>query len=603
MSIFTELKLHSRRGKNAVKLLGLKGDKTISPALEVAEKARTIGQKVFLMFEDQRITYADFDRQVTRYAKAAARMGLKKGDVVALVMENRPEYLYTVYGMNRLGVTTALINTNLMGKPLTHVLNASGMKALILGAECVDSYQRIASDLEVPADRVFIERSEAPDAALPQGTQDLVSYIDAVGDEVLAGYTMNPGIGDDIFVYIYTSGTTGLPKAGRFPNVRYFAGAYGIGGAGAAVGSDDVIYVCLPLYHASAFVLGVSFALAHGGQLGLGRRFSASRFWDEVRQYEATILVYIGEICRYLVGQPRRPDERLHKVRAATGNGMRPDVWREFVDRFGIEKIHEFYASTEGNANMINLNGHVGAVGQLNMITKITYNIALVKWDPETEEPIRNAEGFCIPCDPNEPGELLGEIGDKRVNQRFDGYVDREATKKKIARDVFKKGDAFFRTGDLLKMDDDGYFYFVDRIGDTFRWKGENVSTNEVADVLTSHPQIEVANVYGVAVPDADGRAGMAAITTVNNEEPDWQGIYAYVRENLPEYAQPVFIRQTQAAELTATFKLRKVELQKEGFDPGVVSDPLVMRDPQEGAYVPLKQSLYEKICGGAQRV
>ncbi len=598
----SELRHHLRRAQCGVSLLGLKGHQKISPARKVAEQARKRGQKVFLMFEDRRVTYAEFDRQVTRYARAMAALGLKKGDVAAVVMENRPEYLYAVYGLNRIGVTSALINTNLVGKPLIHVLNSSNMKALVVGPECLDNVQAVMSELDLPADKILVERTEQKDAPMPAGAQDLLAVADAPGDP-LAGRELNPGTGDDYFVYIYTSGTTGLPKAGRFPNVRFFAGAYGIGGFGVACSSDDVIYTCLPLYHASAFVLGVSFALVHGGQLALARKFSASRFWDDVRRYEATVCVYIGEICRYIMAQPPRQDDRLHKVRAFTGNGMRPEIWRQLVDRHGVSKVHEFYAATEGNANMVNIDGHIGAVGQMNPITRLAYNVALVKWDPETEQPIRDARGFCIPTDDNEPGELLGKINPKKVSARFDGYVDPEATKKKIAADVFEKGDAYFRTGDLLKRDENGYFYFVDRIGDTFRWKGENVSTNEVADVLTGHPQIEVANVYGVTMPNAEGRAGMAAITTADNNEPDWASIFEYVRQNLPEYAQPLFLRWQQEQHLTGTFKLRKVELQKEGYDISQVSDPVYFRDTEEGAYVPVRESLYAKVMSGGVRV
>ncbi len=603
MSLLTVAKLNARRARNAVKTLSLKGDDEMSPAKVIAEHARARGQKVCLRFEDRQYTYAELDRQLTRYAQAAAALGLRKGDVAAVVMENRPEFLFMVYGLNRLGVTAALINTNLAGVPLRHVLEASGMKALFVGAECLDPVLEIAAELSLPREKLVVERSEQPDRALPEGAQDLLALADQAGPAVLQGLRLNAARGNDYLVYIYTSGTTGLPKAGRCPNIRYFAGGYGIGGIAVAAGSDDVVYVCLPLYHASAFMLGVSWGFLFGGQVVLARRFSASRFWDDVRKYEASVFVYIGEVCRYLVAQPPRPDDRMHKVRAVAGNGMRPEVWRQFVDRFGIEKVHEFYAATEGNANMMNLNGHLGAVGQLNVLSRRIYNTVLVKWDPITEEVVRGPDGFCIPCDIDEPGELLGRIDPKRVNTRFDGYTDDKATQKKILTDVFVQGDRYFRTGDLLRMDKDGYFYFVDRIGDTYRWKGENVSTNEVADVLTMHPQIEVANVYGVEVPGADGRAGMASINSAENAEPDWASVYDHVRRNLPEYAQPLFLRWQREASLTGTFKLRKVELQREGFDPDQVTDPLFYRDPEKERYVPVDKELFAKLTSGAVRL
>lgn len=598
-----ELRAQLRRAVSMVHVPGIKAEAELSPAKVLADNAKRHPRKVAIMFEDRRITYGEFDRLADRYAKAALAIGLKKGDVAAVLMENRPEYLFLTYGLSRIGVTAALINTNLTGRPLQHVLDAAGLKAVFVGAECLEHLDSIDHKLPVAWSQVLVERSEAPQAPLPHGARDLLAVADAASESVWQGVKRDAAKGDDWLCYIYTSGTTGLPKAGRCPNMRWYAGGYGIGGAAAGCGPTDVVYVCLPLYHASAFMLGCSFGFLHGGTIALARRFSASRFWDDVRKFEATVFLYIGELCRYLAAQPPKPDDRVHKLRAMTGNGMRPDVWKVFNERFGIQKVHEFYAATEGNANMVNMDGKLGAVGQLNLLTRIVYNTILVKWDPVTEQPIRNAKGFCIACDVDEPGELLGRIDPKRVNTRFDGYADPVATEKKILRNVLEKGDSYFRTGDLLRRDKDGYYYFVDRIGDTYRWKGENVSTNEVADVLTQHPQIEVANVYGVTVGNADGRAGMASINTRGNVEPDGKSIYEYVQANLPEYAQPLFLRWQREADLTGTFKLRKVELQKEGFDPSAVKDKLFFRDTQAGAYVALDQALYAKIQGQQVRI
>jgi fatty-acyl-CoA synthase len=581
----------------------LKGDSEVSPAKQLAENARRFGKKVAIIFEDQRITYAEFDRQATRYARAAVMAGLKKGDIAAVLMENRPEYLFLTYGLSRIGVTAALINTNLTGRPLKHVLEASGMKALFVGAECLSHLESIDHEIPVPWSHVFVERSEDPEAELPHDSRDVLMFADTATKTVLNGVPINKGLGDDWLCFIYTSGTTGLPKAGRVPNVRYFGGGYAIGGAACGCNSYDTVYCCLPLYHASAFILGCSFAFLHGGTLALARKFSASRFWDDVRKTESTVFLYIGELCRYLAAQPPKPDDNVHKLRAMTGNGMRPEIWKEFVTRFGVEKVHEFYAATEGNANMVNLDGTLGAVGQLNLLTRFVYNTILVKWDPLTEQPVRDAKGFCIECDVNEPGEMLGKIDPKKVNTRFDGYADPSSTEKKILRHVLERGDSYFRTGDLLRRDEKGYYYFVDRIGDTFRWKGENVSTNEVADVLTQHPQIEVANVYGVTVAKADGRAGMATINTRGGVALDGKSVFDFVQRNLPDYGQPLFLRIQPQAELTGTFKLRKVDLQKEGFDPGVVADPLFFRDLDAKSYVPLTPELYKRILAGTSKL
>jgi fatty-acyl-CoA synthase len=588
---------------SATKIPRLKGDQEDSPAKVLARQAKVRGSKVAILFEDRQYTYAEFNRQATRYAKAALALGLKKGDVAAILMENRPEFLFIAYGLNRIGVTAALINTNLNGKSLAHVLGASEMKALFVGAECLEHLETMENGGPIAVGKVLVERSEHPDAALKPGMRDLVALADETSDGVFNGNPVDKGILDDWACYIYTSGTTGLPKAGRSPNVRWFGAGYGLGGAAVGCNSSDVIYVCLPLYHASAFMLGCSFAFLHGGTLVLTRKFSASRFWDDVRKYEATVFLYIGELCRYLVAQPPRPDDRIHKLRAMSGNGMRADVWRQFIDRFGVEKVYEFYAATEGNCNMINLDGTIGAIGRKFWLTKPILNTIIVKFDQINEEPIRNAKGFCSECDPDEPGELLGKIDPKKVTSRFDGYADPAATEKKILRNVLEQGDAYFRTGDLIRQDKKGYYYFVDRIGDTFRWKGENVSTNEVADIMTQHPQIEVANVYGVTVANADGRAGMASINTKGNTEPDWKSIYDFIREQLPEYAQPLFLRWQQQAELTGTFKLRKVELQKEGFNPESVKDPLYFRDTDAQTYAPITEELYAKIMGNGVRI
>ncbi len=602
MSVAFKIRRAVQKVKGAANVPLLKGEKVCSPAKTVREWAKKADRKIAISFEDRRITYGEFDREIDRYAKAAAAAGLRKGDVAAIVMENRPEYLFLSYGLNRLGVTAALINTNLVGKPLAHVLKASEAKILFVGAECYGHLESLGDDTPFKSDQVYVERSEAPDAKLPAGARDVLATADAAGD-ALRGLPLDEGIGNDWLCYIYTSGTTGLPKAGRCPNVRWYGGGYGLGATAVGCGPDDVIYVCLPLYHASAFMLGASFAFLHGGQMALARKFSASRFWDDVRKTEATVFLYIGELCRYLVAQPPRPDDKIHKLRAMSGNGMRSDVWRQFVERFGVDQVHEFYAATEGNANMVNMDGHVGAVGQLNLLTRLVYNTILVKWDPINEQPVRNEQGFCIECDVDEPGELLGKIDPKKVNTRFDGYADKQATEKKILRDVLEKGDSYFRTGDLLRRDAKGYYYFVDRIGDTYRWKGENVSTNEVADVLTMHPDIEVANVFGVEVPNTDGRAGMASINTPNNAEPNWKSVFDHVRANLAEYAQPLFLRWQKQADLTGTFKLRKVELQQEGFDPDKSPDPVYFRDIEAGTYVKVDAELHAKIVGSAVRI
>jgi len=351
-----------------------------------------------------------------------------------------------------------------------------------------------------------------------------------------------------------------------------------------------------------------------GAALALRRRFSASGFWDDVRRHDATAFQYIGEFCRYLVSQPPRPDDRDHEIRVAIGNGLRPDIWAEFRDRFGIPRILEFYGATEGNVAFMNFENKEGSVGRYPsaLLRRVMSNAKLVRFDVETESHARGPDGFCVECAPGEPGELIGRIpeGD-RGSGRFEGYTSKEATDQKILRDVFEPGDAWYRTGDLLRRDAEGFHYFVDRIGDTFRWKGENVSTQEVAEVLAGFPGLDMINVYGVEVPGADGRAGMMAFVPAvgpgaapAGDAPPFDGraFHAFVSERLAPYAAPLFVRVLQQPELTGTFKLRKVTLQQEGFDPAGVSDPLFVRDDAAGAYVPLTPERFAEIQRGDRR-
>jgi fatty-acyl-CoA synthase len=372
----------------------------------------------------------------------------------------------------------------------------------------------------------------------------------------------------------------------------------GGGAAGAqALGPEDRVYVPLPLYHSAGGVMAAVGALLSGGGLVLARRFSASRFWTDCARFEATSFQYIGELCRYLLNTPEHPDERRHRVRVCIGNGLRPEIWGPFQERFGIPRIIEFYGATEGNVALMNFDGRVGAVGRMPRLVRRLLGIELIRYDVAKDAHERDARGFCIPCRPGEVGEAIGRLSQA---VRFEGYTSPEATEKKILRDVFKQGDAYFRTGDLLRQDDDDYFYFVDRIGDTFRWKGENVSTSEVAEALSVCPGVLEANVYGVAVPGQDGRAGMAALVVDAGFDP--AGLAERAKRELPAYARPLFVRLQPEIETTGTFKHRKVDLVSDGFDPAKISDPLFFLDGERG-YVPLDAALHARIVSGEVRV
>jgi fatty-acyl-CoA synthase len=546
------------------------------------------GANVAFRFEGTLTTYDEFDARANRIANWALEQGLAAGDCVALFMENRPDYVATWYGMSKIGVVVALVNSNLEDESLAHCINISGAKFVITGTEQDDVIRN--------SQGLFTTKPPVRTLGGGEGG-DLEAALAGVPATRPSHEHRAALRGRDLCLYVYTSGTTGMPKAAKLTNART-QGMMRSFIAPCHITERDRIYLTLPLYHGTGGLCGVGQALMTGASIILRRKFSASAFWDEATDEGATSIVYIGELCRYLLNQPAHPKERAHKIRTGFGNGLRPEVWAEFLERFNIPHLCEFYGSTEGNVSFLNFDGKVGAVGRIpGWLEKQFANIAFVKFDIETEEPVRNAEGVCIRTDVDEAGEALGLIGED-VRNRFEGYNDEQATKKKILRDVFEKGDMWFRTGDLMRKDKDGYIYFVDRIGDTFRWKGENVSTNEVGEALNAMPGIVTANVYGVAITGYDGKAGMAAITT--DGDVDYDNLYKALDEKLPPYAIPVFIRVQRDAETTGTFKYRKVELVKENYNLDQVTDPIWMYHPERKGYVPFTHDHFESLRSSA---
>ena len=548
-------------------------------------------ERVFIAFEGQEITYADFEARANRFAHWGLSAGLKKGDTVALFMENHPDYIAFWVGMAKIAVRTALINYNLSGTGLAHCLKVVDCKAIVMNLELAPNYATA--------------RDQAPlalGAFVLGGDVDGAIRIDAAVDQAAPGRpdkSLRAGVkGGDVALYIYTSGTTGLPKAAKITGVRA-RGLMRVFKDATEANHNDRLLLTLPLYHATGGMCGVGTALNAGACIILRRKFSASHFWQEAIDNKATMLVYIGELGRYLMNQPPTTLERSHSIKKGFGNGLRADVWAEFVKRTGIHQLVEFYGSTEGNVNFFNLDGKIGAVGRIPRLLRSRLPARIIRFDVETEEPVRGPDGLCIEAAPDEIGEAVGPItGEAR--QRFDGYNDEAQSKKKLLHDVMAKGDLWFRTGDLMKMDADGYVYFADRIGDTFRWKGENVSTSEVEIAISSMPGVKHAIVYGVQVPGQDGRAGMAAITP---EGVDLKALYTHLAANLPAYARPVFLRFQKDVETTGTFKYRKVDLVKEGYDPRATVDPVFVVDNEARSYQPITPELMQKINGGAIRL
>ncbi|MAP95751.1 MAG: long-chain-acyl-CoA synthetase [Ponticaulis sp.] len=551
------------------------------------EKVDTYKANVAIRYEDKIFTYGELDERANQYAHWGVAQGLKAGDTVALFMDNRPDYVAIWLGLAKIGVTTALINYNLQGSGLAHCIKIAEPRAVIMGPDQIGLYRTATPDL--PDDLAAWCIGGEGD-----GCQALAPILADMPDTRPAATLRETQRAGDLCLFIYTSGTTGLPKAARLTHARVI-GMMRSFIVACNITERDRIYLTLPLYHATGGICGVGQAFLTGASLILRDKFSATHFWEDAVNYRATSFVYIGELCRYLVSAPPHPLEKAHAIRTGFGNGLRADVWQQFIDRFGIRDLVEFYGSTEGNVSFINVNKKIGAIGRLPPYMRNKLRHRIIRVDVETEQPIRDEEGFCMETEVDEVGEAIGEISDA-PRQRFEGYKDPSQTEKKILRDVFKPGDMYFRTGDLMKRDEHHFIYFVDRMGDTYRWKAENVSTNEVAEALARFDAIELPNVYGVEIPGTEGRAGMAALILKPEREFDGKALAAHVDRELPYFARPVFIRVQKEAETTGTFKFRKVELVDQGIESSKIDDPLYVRLPDSDAFTPLTSDIEDKI-------
>jgi fatty-acyl-CoA synthase len=559
----------------------------------VEDWARRAPDRPCLISETETFSYRTLAERINRYARWALSAGIGAGDTVCLMMPRRPDYIAAWLGITRVGGVVALINTKLVGLSLSHCINVADADHVILADDLVAVFETAAPHLK-RAPKIWIHGGNSNeagiDAALEKMDVSPLSLVERRGVII-----------SDRALLIYTSGTTGLPKAASVSHRRILNwGGWFAGLTGAS--PEDRLYDCLPVYHSVGGIVAPCSMLTAGASVVLSDKFSVGRFWQDIVRWDCTLFQYIGELCRYLLKAPSSEFETRHRLRLACGNGLRGDVWEAFQARFAIPQILEFYAATEGNFSLYNVEGRPGAIGRIPPLLAHRFPAAIVRLDMDAGIPVRNQDGLCIPCARGEAGEAIGRIGiADDGGGRFEGYTDAGETEKKILRNVLAPGDAWFRTGDLMKIDEGGYFHFVDRVGDTFRWKGENVATSEVNEAILDCPCLVDATTYGVVIPGADGRAGMAGI--VVDDRFDLTGFWDHISRRLPAYACPVAIRICAALDSTETFKQKKQELMREGFDPALVKDPLFFRDEKSGTYRPIDAACYARILDGSIRL
>lgn len=549
-----------------------------------------------LLQGDVTLSYSEVNQWANRIAHHLIGQGIGKGDVVAVFIENRPELLVTILAVAKVGAISALLNTSQTRDTLVHSVNLVAPVAIIVGEELVPAYLAVRDRVSIKADRTWFvadqDTSRQPGIA-PEGFINLMTVsLDDASDNPASSRQI---FFDDPCFYIYTSGTTGLPKAGVFKHGRWMRSSASFGMIALDMRPDDVVYCTLPLYHATGLCVCWGSAVSGASGFAIRRKFSASQFWNDVRKYRATTIGYVGELCRYLVDQPLCADDSRHDVKKMIGNGLRPGAWYEFKTRFAVNHICELYAASDGNIGFTNI---------LNFDNTIGFSLMsweLVAYDHDSGAPIRQANGLMRKVAKGEQGLLLAKIDDKAP---LDGYTDPQKTAKVVLEDVFEKGDRYFNTGDLLRNIGFGHAQFVDRLGDTYRWKGENVSTTEVENILLQHPLISEAVAYGVEIRNTNGRAGMAAITPAESLATlDFSELLAFAREQMPAYAVPLFLRVKVKMETTGTFKYQKTRLKDEAFDPGKTGDdPIYAWLPGTQTYVQVTEQLLSDIHGGKYR-
>ncbi|KAM9841320.1 long-chain fatty acid transport protein 6 [Aulostomus maculatus] len=560
------------------------------------QQAQRIPDKPFIIYEESVHTYRDVERRSNRLANVFLdTVHLSKGDCVALLMNNEPDFVCVWFGLAKVGCSVAFLNTNIKSRSLLHCFNCCGAKTLIVGAELVESLDGILPSLLEDNIQVWAMKSQSQH---PQ-VYPLLDHVNAASDQPVPADLRATTSLKSPTLYIFTSGTTGLPKAAVITHLQSLKAAGGFWAFGAT--EDDVMYVPLPLYHSAASLIGIGGTIELGATCVLKKKFSASQFWNDCRKYDVTVFQYIGELCRYLCNQPQTDLDKVHKVRMGVGNGLRQDVWQEFQGCYGNIKMCEVYGSTEGNLCFMNHIGKIGTVGRSNFLYRLLFKYDLVKYDMVKDEPVKDQYGFCQRVEKGETGLLLSKIS---ALSPFFGYAgSKQLTEKKLLRNVFAKGDAYFNTGDLMAEDHEGFISFKDRVGDTFRWKGENVATTEVMETLGLVDFIQEVNVYGVEIPGHEGRAGMAAMIVKPGLVFDGKKLFECVLRDLPAYARPLFIRLQEVMEMTSTFKQQKFQLVQSGFNPATILDPLYVLDQQQKSYISLTDDIYQAVLSGERKL
>ncbi|AWH97535.1 long-chain-acyl-CoA synthetase [Dietzia psychralcaliphila] len=576
-----------------------RGTDKISIGRRFQELAASQPDAPFVRFLGSEVTYGEANRRANRFAEVLKARGVERGDTVGICMVNRPEVMLAILGAVKVGASVGLLNHHQRGEVLEHSQKILDSKVILIGAECAEAAGSIPrenwrGELIAVGTEVDLPFREFTAGHRPDELSDLTwleDELEALGAD--AGATNPPEadetLGNETAYYVFTSGTTGLPKASTMTHYRWNRALAGFGLSGVRLKKDDVLLCPLPMYHNNALTVGLGCVLAAGACLAIEEHFSASKFWDQARAAGATAAIYIGEICRYLLNQEPGPGDRDHSVRVMTGNGLRPEIWDEFKERFGVERICEFYAASECNIAFVNAFNIAKTTGYCPM------DFAIVDYDPDTGEPRRGEDGRLTKVGKGGIGLLISGISD---TQPFDGYTDKEATEKKVIRDAFSDGDAWFVSGDLMLDQGLKHASFVDRLGDTFRWKGENVATTEVEAAVSSRHEVDQAVVYGVPVPGADGKAGMAAVRLHDKSDFDGAALAEHLRKSLPSYAVPLFIRLSKELEVTSTYKSRKTELREQAFDTSTFDDPLYVLSSDKG-YIPFYDGAENDVVAG----